>query len=360
MENNIQDLSQKEIELIVSSAKRCLNFLEHFGLLLESYEKKDNDNEKKNINFTDTIALIEEEEAYFWFIRLIGAKYVPSNSEVLRNKREGYIPFSKVFEYIKDNNIPLLPWSSFNQNSIIYNENVENNYLSLEEEFTNAITIEEDYAGSYYFDDLFKIVTSKMRQLPRSNEIYELLSLCLISEFMGKEYKLNEINNQTIKKDIIKDLFKKYYKKFESDLKLKKPSVVESQKKCWLDLSLHMIQFQKKIIEIRTKNIKSYNQLISDEQAIQKNSAAKLAMLFSEINHFLYINNIDTTKWKSSSDFPSIAAMKKMSMGPTLVGKIQAGDGDKIKGFPLVREAYFADIISNNFAEKNAPKSTIA
>ena len=42
------------------------------------------------------------------------------------------------------------------------------------------------------------------------------------------------------------------------------------------------------------------------------------------------------------------------------LGKIQAGDGDKIKGFPLVKEAYFADIISNNFAEKNAPKPTIA
>ncbi len=358
MAENIKDLPIEKIESIISSAKRCLIFIDHFGYLLGNYSLMSNDQEKKNLNFDDTIDQIENEEAYLWFLNLINAKYTPGKNEDLSDKRDGFIPFLKVFDYLKDNNIPLLPWSYIYQNAHIYNQNVEDNYLSLEEEFTNEITTEKDYLGKYYFDDLFKIVTSKMRQFPRSNEIYQLLSVCLISEFMGKEYELKELTKSKIDKNVIKELFVKYYEKFELDLKSKIPTVVKSQEKSWTDLSNYMISLQKKIIEIRTKYLKSYKQLIHDEKVKLTIKREKLEKLFSEINHFLDINNIDPRSWESSSNFPSISEVKQMSLGPTLLSKIQIGDGDQIKGFPKIREAFFEDLKNNSLNESNLPQPT--
>ena len=361
--HNIKDLQQKEIELLVASAKRCLNFIDHFGLLLEIYGSKESEEDKKSLTskFNDTIYQIEEEDAYLYFLKLIGAKYTPGNNEDLSKKKEGFVPFLKVFDFIKENNIPLLPWSGFNQNAYIYSESIENNYLSLEEESINEITTEEGYAGSYYFDDLFKIVTSKMRLIPRSNEIFELLSLCLISEYMDKEYEFIELNSTKMDKKVIKDLFHKYYERLESDLKLKKPLNVESQEKCWSDLSFNMIQIQNQIISIRTKYLIPYQKLISDELVKVNVNREKLQRLFSEIKHFLFINNIDPQCWESSLDFPSITDMKKMTLGPTLLTKIQKGDGDQIKGFPKIREAFFEEIKLNKVIinENNIPQQTM-
>ena len=84
-----------------------------------------NDQEKKNLNFDDTIYQIEDEEAYLWLLNLINAKYTPGKDEDLSDKKDGFIPFLKVFDYLKDNNIPLLPWSYIYQNAHIYNQNVE-------------------------------------------------------------------------------------------------------------------------------------------------------------------------------------------------------------------------------------------
>ena len=131
--------------------------------------------------------------------------------------------------------------------------------------------------------------------------------------------------------------------------------------KYWSDLSFNMIQIQKQIICIRTKYLIPYQKLISDELVKVNVNREKLQRLFSENKHFLFINNIDPQCWESSLDFPSITDMKKMTLGPTLLTKIKNGDGDQIKGFPKIREAFFEEIKLNKVIinENNIPQQTM-
>ena len=48
-------------------------------------------------------------------------------------------------------------------------------------------------------------------------------------------------------------------------------------------------------------------------------------------------------------------------MGPTLLTKIQRGDGDQIKGFPKIRVAFFEEFILNIVIinENNFPQQTM-
>ena len=70
---------------------------------------------------------------------------------------------------------------------------------------------------------------------------------------------------------------------------------------------------------------------------------------------------LDPQCWESSLDFPSITDMKKMTLGPTLLTKIQKGDGDQTKGFPKIREAFFEEIKLNKVIinENNFPQQTM-
>ena len=182
----------------------------------------------------------------------------------------------------------------------------------------------------------------------------ENIILPLLNKYKISKHKFEVVHT----KNIIKELFVKYYEKFESDLKSKIPTVVKSQEKSWTDLSHYMISLQKKIIEIRTKYLKSYKQLIHDEKVKLTIKREKLEKLFSAINHFLDINNIDPRSWESSSNFPSISEVKQMSLGPKLLSKIQIGDGDQIKGFPKIRDAFFEDLKNNSLNESNLPQPT--
>ena len=50
-----------------------------------------------------------------------------------------------------------------------------------------------------------------------------------------------------------------------------------------------------------------------------------------------------------------------MTLGPTLLTKIKNGDGDQIKGFPKIREAFFEEIKLNKVIinENNIPQQTM-
>ena len=145
MTSILKDITKDNFEDYKNSIQRCINNLQSIFNTLNSYKLIRSSPQMQALKLIEgqlrgTASSIELEKSYKLFCELVGVTYE------VKGEKIKVVPVLLLAEAIKEHNIPIHPWQSFEDNGFqIYNDNNEEYYYKdLESSKTKIVENPED------------------------------------------------------------------------------------------------------------------------------------------------------------------------------------------------------------------------
>jgi len=353
-QNFLYKYSADQVKAVISSAKVCRRKLSILESTLYRFEGEA-DFEMIKEDLVYQVKEIEKEEGYKAFSYFFGISYEETKNKSNEKTYSEKPPLFVVIENIPDDAIPSLPWFESNVNRYLYTEKKENEYLNLTPEVRDMLVESQnlDFFKRIRLDEIHEAVIKKMQDRKfsvRANEIFSLyvsiliakdLGLKISTKDMGANYR-TDYEYETLSH--VKELFNSYYKRIKNNIEQQKiiPVALEPQDDLWIVL----------LEEIRLigEKMKSIKKNYSDK-FLRLKSLNTIQSLCFEIKEFLSLH------FNGTNDIPTMREIQKKDKGPSLIKKIQAGDGGEKKGIEVIKNAYKIFLkdqqINNNIFKKN-------
>ncbi len=192
MKSSLYQINPANFNEYLYSIDICINSLNSIYFILESFQSIRNNPHIEaikllQIQLEGATKSIETQKSYKLFCELIGVNY-KLNNEILKT-----VPVLILAEAITPQNVPLLPWKTFEDNDfLIYEDNVEKSYYEyLKKNKSKLVEDKLEYSFSFKFDKNYLSVINEMRKHPRSKEILNLYqNILLIEDF--KKYTFDK------------------------------------------------------------------------------------------------------------------------------------------------------------------------
>ena len=244
--SSLYKINENNFEEYLSSINLCIDVLNSIYFILDSFQAIRSNPHIEAIKFIQlqlegTTKSIEAQKSYKLFCELIGAHYD------LNNIRQPSVPVLILAEAITPQNVPLLPWKRFEDNSfLVYKNNIEESYYSdLEASKGKLIQNKCDYRFNFQFDKKYLSIINEMRRHPRSNEILHLYQNILLIQDI-KNYSKAKTENK------IKFEGKKLYEE-----KIDSKEFLEKTKEYFFGI-VNVEEFENFILNLR-KDIEKYH-----------------------------------------------------------------------------------------------------
>lgn len=336
-QNFLYNYGINEVKSVINSARACRRKLSILESTLYRFEGE-SDFEIIKEDLVYQVQEIENEEGYKAFSYFFGINYEEdqkNNSEAITSNVP---PLLVVIENIPDNALPSLPWFESNVNRYLYTEVKEKEYLKLTPEVRD-MKIEPqnlDFFKRIRLNEIHEAVIKKMQDRNFSVRAFEIFSLyvsILIANDLGLEISTNDMEanfNDDYKFETfphVKKLFNSYYEKIKNNIQNQKiiPIALGPQDDLWIELleEIRLVGEKMKLLK------KQYA-----DKFVQLKSLNTIQTLCYEIKEFLFLH------FAGTSEIPTMREIQKKDKGPSLVKKIQAGDGGEKKGIEVIKDAY--------------------
>ena len=352
MTSILKDITKDNFEDYKNSIQRCINNLQSIFNTLNSYKLIQSSPQMQALKLIEgqlrgTASSIELEKSYKLFCELVGVKYEVKGENI------EVVPVLLLAEAIKEHNVPILPWQSFEDNGFqIYDDNNEADYYK-DLEGSKAKIVEnpgDNISFKFSFDKNILSVLQEMKKHIRSREILHLYQYMNLMDDLGSAYKFEfgpgnlkndhgfllktkELTNE-IKKDYckekVKKLFKEHFLSTQKILKEKGTITTETNKideRQWLELQSQLATFGKGLIQIEQQFKPTLIEI--DNHIKNKNNEEKTNdKLYKEVNDFLMNNSLITYHNDEIRKFPTARQISNTKPGgPGILKRITDSGG---------------------------------
>ncbi len=337
-QNFLYNYTSDEVKSVIGSVKDCRRKLSILENTLFRFEGESNfEMIKEDLEYQ--VKDIQNEEGYKAFSYFFSITY----EEDTKNKtsEESFSntpPLLVVIENIPDDAIPSLPWFESNVNRYLYTESKENEYLKLTPEVRDMKVESQnlEFFKRIRLDEIHEAVIKKMQDREysvRATEIFSLYVSILIANDLELKISTSDMeanfkaNYKFETLSHVKKLFNSYYGKIKSNIQNQKiiPVKLEPQDDLWIELLAEIRLLGEKMKSIK----KNYS-----EKFVQLKSLNTIQTLCYEIRGFLNLH------FGGTSEIPTMREIQKKDKGPSLIKRIQAGDGGEKKGIEVIKDAY--------------------
>lgn len=356
MTSILKDITKDNFEDYKNSIQRCINNLQSIFNTLNSYKLIRSSPQMQALKLIEgqlrgTASSIELEKSYKLFCELVGVTYE------VKGEKIKVVPVLLLAEAIKEHNIPILPWQSFEDNGFqIYNDNNEEFYYKdLESSKTKIVENPEDNISfKFKFDKNILSVLQEMKKHIRSREILHLYQYINLMDDLESDYKVEFntgnkkkegsgylmrgpklINADAIRKkgdckEKIKTLFKEHFQSTKKILKEKGIITTETNKideQQWLELQSQLATFGKGLFQIEQQFKPTLIEI--DNHIKNKNNEENTNdKLYKEVNDFLKNNSLITYHNDEIQKFPTARQISNTKPGgPGILKRITDSGG---------------------------------